>query len=118
MTGSSALSSRTWTVLLVALSAACAFALRLVIPYDAVFGGELVSFLGFDASYHMRLVDALVQDFPNRIWFDPYLRHPGGNAVHIAPFFDWVIAAAALLLGAGSPGERLVDQVGGCPSSC
>jgi asparagine N-glycosylation enzyme membrane subunit Stt3 len=60
----SVLSSRAWTVLLVALSGLCAFALRVVIPYQAVFGGDTVSFLETDAWYHMRLVDALVRDFP------------------------------------------------------
>lgn len=106
------LTSRQWTVLIVGLSAVAAFALRVAISYRAVFAGELVTFIETDAWYHMRLADALVRDFPSRIWFDPYLKFPGGDAVHVGPFFDWVIAAIALLLGAGSPSPRLLDQVG------
>ena len=51
----------------------------------------------------MRLVDATVRHFPHRIWFDPYLVWPGGEWVNAGPFFDWVIAGAALLIGLGSP---------------
>ena len=60
----------------------------------------------------MRLVDALVRDFPWRIWHDPYLLHPGGESVNAGPVLDWIIAAAALVLGAGAPSPRLVDVVG------
>ena len=60
----------------------------------------------------MRLVDALVRDFPWRIWHDPYLLHPGGESVNAGPVLDWIIAAAALILGAGAPSPRLVDVVG------
>jgi hypothetical protein len=44
------LTSRQWTVLIVALSAVAAFALRVVISYRAVMGGELVMFTETDAA--------------------------------------------------------------------
>jgi dolichyl-diphosphooligosaccharide--protein glycosyltransferase len=91
---------------------AIALALRIGISYDAVFGHSFVRFLETDAWYHMRLVDATVRHFPHRLWFDPYLVHPGGEPVNAGPFFDWVIAAVALLLGFGSPSDYLVDVVG------
>ena len=100
------------TALVVALIATGALALRLFLSWPSVFGEDYVAFIENDAWYHMRLVDALVRDFPWRIWHDPYLLHPGGEAVNAGPVLDWIIAATALLLGAGAPSPRLVDVVG------
>ena len=58
--------------------------LRVVLPYDAVFTGEWVKLTGIDAYYYMRLVDNLVQNFPQLTQFDPYMQFPGG-AVTGAP---------------------------------
>jgi dolichyl-diphosphooligosaccharide--protein glycosyltransferase len=80
--------------------------------WHAVLGNEYVSFVESDAWYHMRLVDALVRDFPNRIWHDPYLLHPGGETVNAGPMFGWIVAGIALVLGGGAPSPRLVDLVG------
>ena len=93
---------------------AIAGALRMLLPWPSVFAENYVSFLETDAWYHMRLVDALVANFPWRLWQDPYLVHPGGEPVNAGPVFDWIIAAVALVLGGGSPSERLVDVVGAC----
>jgi oligosaccharyl transferase (archaeosortase A-associated) len=89
-----------------------ALTLRVGISYDAVFGHDFVRFIETDAWYHMRLVDATVRHFPHRIWFDPYLVWPGGEWVNAGPFFDWLIAGLALLIGLGSPSSHLVDVVG------
>jgi oligosaccharyl transferase (archaeosortase A-associated) len=89
-----------------------AFALRVFLTWPAVFGQDYVAFWENDAWYHMRLVDALVRNFPWRIWYDPYLVHPGGEPVNAGPVLDWVVAGVALVLGAGSPSSRLVDVVG------
>ena len=37
---------------------------------------------------------------------------PGGEPVNAGPFFDWLIAGAALVIGIGAPSPRLVDLVG------
>ena len=58
-----------------------ALALRIALPYRAVFGQEFVAFIESDAWHHMRLVDATVRNFPHRIWFDLYSVYPGGEAV-------------------------------------
>ncbi|HEX6211879.1 MAG TPA: STT3 domain-containing protein, partial [Methylomirabilota bacterium] len=96
---------------MLALIALGAFALRVGLTYRAVLGPDYVTFVETDAWYHMRLVDALVRDFPHRLWFDPYLQ-PGGDVVAVGPLFDWIVAGAALLVGAGAPSERLIDLVG------
>jgi oligosaccharyl transferase (archaeosortase A-associated) len=98
-----------WGLAVVAIGA---FALRVFLNWPSVFGQEYVAFAENDAWYHMRLVDALVRDFPWRIWHDPYLVHPGGEGVNAGPMLDWIIAAAALVLGAGAPSPRLIDVVG------
>ena len=56
-----------------------AFAVRVAVSYRAVLGQDYVAFIESDAWYHMRLVDALIREFPRRIWDDVYLLHPGGS---------------------------------------
>ena len=98
-----------WGLALIVIGA---FALRVFLFWPSVFGQEYVAFAENDAWYHMRLVDALVRDFPWRIWHDPYLVYPGGEVVNAGPMLDWIIAGAALVLGAGAPSPRLIDVVG------
>lgn len=100
------------TALWLTLFAGIALAIRVGIFYHAVFMHDYVAFVESDAWYHMRLVDATVRHFPSRIWFDPYLVYPGGEPVNPGPFFDWIVAGAALILGLGAPSPRLVDVVG------
>jgi asparagine N-glycosylation enzyme membrane subunit Stt3 len=100
------------TVAVLLVFGAIALTLRIGISFRAVFGHDFVKFIEPDAWYHMRLVDATVRHFPHRIWFDPYLVGPGGEWVNAGPFFDWVIAAIALIVGLGSPSSHLVDVVG------
>ena len=93
------------------LFAGIALTVRMGISYNAVFGQGFVKFIETDAWYHMRLVDATIRHFPHRLWFDPYLVHPGGEPVNAGPFLDWVIAGVALALGWGAPSMHLVDVV-------
>jgi asparagine N-glycosylation enzyme membrane subunit Stt3 len=80
--------------------------------YHAVFMHDYVAFVETDAWYHMRLVDATVSIFPSRIWFESVPRLSGREPVNPGPFFDWIVAGAALILGLGAPSPRLVDVVG------
>ncbi len=100
------------TGIAVALLVLGAFGLRVFLTWPSVFVESYVAFLETDAWYHMRLVDALVTQFPWRLWHDPYLVHPGGEPVNAGPVFDWIVAGLALVLGGGSPSPRLVDIVG------
>ena len=45
--------------------------LRACLSWPSVFAEDYISFLETDAWYHMRLVDALVADFPWRLWHGP-----------------------------------------------
>ncbi|MBL7165108.1 MAG: oligosaccharyl transferase, archaeosortase A system-associated [Dehalococcoidales bacterium] len=100
------------TVVAVALLSGLAFFLRAYLPHDWVFAGDQVKFVGADAHYHMRLVDSLVRNFPTYITFDPYLYYPYGSTWPYMPFFDWLIAGSALLVGLGSPTLHTIEAVG------
>lgn len=86
--------------------------IRIALPYDQVFVNGSVWFRGTDAWYHMRLVDNLLHHFPYRISFDPYTFYPHGIAVGWPPFFDWLVAGVAWLVGLGSPSQHTIDVVG------
>jgi len=91
----------------------CGIALfiRIYFPYDQVFSGGSVWFTD-DAWYHMRLVENMIQHFPHRIYFDAYTYYPHGTAVPWPPFYDWLIAGAAWIIGLGHPSQHLVETVG------
>src|SRR5690606_7698638 len=80
------------------------------LPADRVFRDGYVDFQS-DASYHMRVVDHLVANYPHRLTVDPYAA-PDGQYVAVAPLFDYVIATLALIAGAGSPSAAVVDHIG------
>jgi Uncharacterized membrane protein, required for N-linked glycosylation len=86
--------------------------IRIKLPYDQVFVDGTVWFRGVDAWYHMRLVDNLLHHFPHVISFDPYTFYPHGCTVPWPPFFDWLVAGIAWLVGVGSPSQHTIDAVG------
>ncbi len=89
-----------------------AYYLRVVLPYDQVFGSDWIKFSSNDAYYQMRLVDNLVRNFPHLNRFDPYIIYPGGDTVGGFRFFNWLLAGIIWLIGLGSPGQHTVDVIG------
>lgn len=85
--------------------------LRVWHQLDTVLVGDTVRFTEADAWHHMRLVDALVRDFPSRIHYDVYAVY-GGQPIRTGPLLDLLIAGLALLFGRGAPNPHLVDLVG------
>ncbi|HEX76195.1 MAG TPA: oligosaccharyl transferase, archaeosortase A system-associated, partial [Dehalococcoidia bacterium] len=98
--------------IVIALFFVGAICLRVIPSYDQVFGTDWTKFTSADAYYHMRLVDNLVQHFPDRLTFDAYTFFPRGSAVTWPPFFDWLLAGIIWLVGLGSPTQHVVDTVG------
>ena len=86
--------------------------LRVYLPYDHVFSGGWIKFTSVDAYYHMRLVDNLLNHFPQHITFDPYTFYPHGHTVGWPPFFDWLLAGIIWLVSLGSPSQHTIDVVG------
>ena len=99
---------------LIASFFAAALYLRVALPYKVVFGGNWVKFTGVDAYYHVRIVENLVHHFPHLNAFDPYMLYPGGmdmaTSTHY-PFFDYLVAGVAWIIGLGSPSQHTIDVV-------
>jgi len=91
---------------------AVALLLRVAPPYHTVFAFDWVRFGEHDPWYHMRLVESLVQNFPNRIAFDPFTFFPYGQDVWFAPFYDLFLGFVIWVVGAGSPSQHLMEVVG------
>jgi len=86
--------------------------IRTVLPYDAVFRGGIVGFAADDAVFHMRLVENLLNNFPQKIWFEVFTLYPYGQSLHFGPLWTYMIAITSLILGAGSPSLELTRTVG------
>lgn len=97
--------------ILVTLFFGVALYIRIYFPYDQVLGGEWIKFTSIDAYWHMRIIDNLVHNLPNRIFFDPYFIYPAGEVVNIQ-LFNPLLARIIWLVGLGAPTQHTVDMVG------
>ncbi len=105
-----------YNVLLVAI-VALAFYIRVVLPWDSIFVGDMIRIAADDAVFHMRLVENTVHNFPHRIFFDPFTHFPYGNHLHFGPLFTWVVAIIAFVVeaiigGGGIPTRHTIELVG------
>jgi len=97
------------------LAALCGISLyiRIALPYDQIFVNDWIFFRETDAYWHIRNVETLLHHFPQFNSFDPYWLHPGGGGGVVRPFFDWLMAAAILLISWGRiPAQHLIEVVG------
>jgi oligosaccharyl transferase (archaeosortase A-associated) len=85
--------------------------LRIAIPYEQVFRGDFIKFVGFDSWNYVRLVDNIVHHYPQNILFDPYTLFPTGMYVFWHPFYVWFLGGISLLLGLGAPTETTINFV-------
>lgn len=87
--------------ILVVLLGALAWMLR-ALGLEVVFPGDGTTvFLSWDSYYHARRAVFGLANFPHVLAFDPYLSHPDGAIVPWPPLYDFLLAAAAKLAGAG-----------------
>ena len=105
------LSTRALLALSLAVITGFAFFLRTYYAYDIVFRGDWVRFKGFDSWYHMRLIENLVQNFPQRLAFDPFTYYPHGQDVFFAPLYDLMVGSLAWVFGAGSPSLGTTETI-------
>lgn len=89
-----------------------ALLLRIIPPYSQVFSDGWVKFTSPDTYYFMRQVDHLVYNFPNLMPVDPYFSLAGARGSSELSFFEYLLSAVTLLVGAGSPTPQLIDLVG------
>jgi len=85
---------------------------RIYLPYGEIFVGDNIKYGANDAYFYMRLVDNLSHNFPHLTQFDPYFLFPGGNNVVSLPFFHWLIAVFAWIVGLGHPTQHTIDVIG------
>jgi oligosaccharyl transferase (archaeosortase A-associated) len=83
--------------------------LRVYPRLGQVFGGGWVRFGEVDPWYHVRLIENLLQHFPQQIAFDPYSNFPYGQPVAFAPFFDLMLGSITWLIGWGSPSIHTME---------
>lgn len=82
-------------------------------PSDSVFlSNGFVRFGGNDPWYHMRTLNVLLENYPDRMFFNPMTNYPYGSYIHFGPLFDQMMAITVLVLGFGSPSPELVNTVG------
>ena len=83
------------------------------LPSDTVFlSNGFVKFTSNDAWYHMRTLNVLLENYPNRMFFNPMTNYPYGSYIHFGPLFDQMMAIISLVLGLGNPSAELVNTVG------
>ena len=82
------------------------------LPANTVFlPTGFVRFVGNDAWYHTRLLFFLLQNYPHRLFFDPWTNYPFGSYNHYGPLFEQMMAIPALILGLGHPSSELVNTI-------
>ncbi|WP_292379759.1 oligosaccharyl transferase, archaeosortase A system-associated [Methanosarcina sp. UBA289] len=84
-----------------------------ILPSDKVLlPGGIVKFTTNDAWYHMRTLFVLLENYPNRMFFNPMTNYPNGSYIHFGPLFDQMMAITSLILGMGNPSPQLVNTIG------
>ena len=84
-----------------------------MLPADRVITDSTVFFSGNDAWYHKRMTHYAVRYSPHTTPFDPWSNFPFGTGRHsgFGGLFDQLVALAALVVGLGSPSDRLINVV-------
>nr|QNO54870.1 hypothetical protein GHJHFCIO_00020 [Methanosarcinales archaeon ANME-1 ERB7] len=90
--------------------------IRGVLPYASVFTDAFVKFGGNDPWYKMRVVENTLQNFPHRMYFDPFTYYPHGTHLGVGPLFDYLLAVIIWLIGLGNPfatlGQHGIEVIG------
>ena len=90
-----------------------AFLLRVLPQWNKVFQSDgTIFFREVDPYYQMRLVDAMVHNFPSFLRWDMFTIYPEGAAVGFSSILTFIIAIPSLVLGLGHPSEYLIQMVG------
>jgi len=101
------------SAILLILIFALSVCLRISVPWNEVFGGNMVKMTDNDAYFYMRLMDNVCAHFPMPGNFDPYYVFPSGKDLAGQPlFFVYFMGFIAWLLGAGMPSQHIIDLVG------
>lgn len=83
-----------------------------MLSYAAVTANGGITFVGYDDFYHMRRIIYTVSNFPHPLNFDSYINYPYGFEIGWPPFFDFLGALLAKVLGGGQPDLHTVEFAG------
>jgi len=86
--------------------------LRVYFSYPHVLQDGWISYQETDCWLNMRIMTLLAQHFPHMPTFDPYAFYPTGMPVGSTPFFYYLFALVAWVIGLGSPSQHLIEMVG------
>lgn len=82
-------------------------------PSNTVFlSSWFVRVMSNDAWHHMRTFNILLNNYPNRAFFNPMTNYPYGSYIHFGPLFDQMMVVTSLILGLGHPSSEFVDHIG------
>lgn len=88
-----------------------AFLLRVIPQLGIVFRDGTVLFKEVDPWYHMRLVDAMVHQFPAFMIHDTYALFPDGAAVGFQPLLAWIVVGLGYVFSLGQPSQHMVEAI-------
>jgi dolichyl-diphosphooligosaccharide--protein glycosyltransferase len=71
-----------------------------------------IRFATNDAWFHMRVAYTLLQNYPNRLFYDPWTNFPYGSFIHFGPLFDQMIVIPPMILALGHPSAEFVNYLG------
>lgn len=91
---------------------ALALFLRTYFPYHNIFSGGWVDYQETDCWFNMRVITDLAQHFPHMMSFDPYGFYPSGMPIGNPPFFYYLFASIAWVIGLGHPTLQTIETVG------
>lgn len=92
-------------------SVAIAYYIRIQTKASVIFP-DFVRYGGNDPWYHMRLVEAILANFPYTLQFEAYTQYPTARTVLFAPLFDWVLAVIIYVLTLGNPTTYEMEVIG------
>lgn len=73
--------------------------IRAVIPWNNTFSNGITTFAMDDAVFHMRLVENLLANFPNRLTYDAFTNYPYGSVLSWGSLFDLIIGTLVIIFG-------------------
>jgi dolichyl-diphosphooligosaccharide--protein glycosyltransferase len=88
-----------------------AFLLRML-SYASVTANGSINFTGYDDFYHMRRILYTVSNFPHSLNFDSFINYPYGFEIGWPPFFDFLGALFAKILGGSQSNVYSVEFAG------
>jgi len=98
--------------ILVLLTVVGAFLLRVLPSWGKIFVGNQTYFREVDPYFQMRLVDAMLHNFPNFIRHDMFTLYPSGGDVGFGPVLTFLVAFPSWVIGLGHPSLHLVSTIG------